>query len=316
MSSVTELLHTKYPLVQAPMNWATDARFVAAVANAGALGVLGPNAGLSEMVHGSAAHKRQLQAQLDQVRTLTDQPIGINVVLEPDPAPHMNSTLEVAFANGLRYFAVVGEPDQAVYRRIKDHGGVILARPLTPTVANAKAAEAYGADILVATGYDEGGILPQHFQGTFTVVPTMADAVSIPVLAAGGINDARGVRAALVLGAQGVYVGTRFLVTAEAPVAPAAKETLLAGSYDQVDLVSHDQRSLMTPGAKQLAARFKETNDGRAIDQIIAQRGGMLPGLRLGQVDDNIISTNTGLDLIKHGGTVAELVEELMEGIK
>ena len=72
----------------------------------------------------------------------------------------------------------------------------------------------------------------------------------------------------------------------------------------------------MTPGAKQLAARFKETNDGRAIDQIIAQRGGMLPGLRLGKVDDNIISTNTGLDLIKHGGTVAELVEELMEGIK
>lgn len=90
MSSVTELLHTKYPLVQAPMNWATDARFVAAVANAG----------LSEMVHGLAAHERQLQAQLDQVRTLTDQPIGINVVLEPDPAPHMNSTLEVAFANG------------------------------------------------------------------------------------------------------------------------------------------------------------------------------------------------------------------------
>lgn len=157
--------------------------------------------------------------------------------------------------------------------------------------------------------------MPQHFQGTFTVVPTMADAVSIPVLAA-GINDARGVKAALVLGAQGVYVGTRFLVTDEAPVAPAAEETLLAGSYDQVDLVSHDQRSLMTPGAKQLAARFKETNDGRAIDQIIAQRGGMLPGLRLGKVDDNIISTNTGLDLIKHGGTVAELVEELMEGIK
>lgn len=122
-----------------------------------------------------------------------------------------------------------------------------------------------------------------------------------------------GVKAALALGAQGVYVGTRFLVTAEAP---AAKAALLAGPYDQVDLVSHDQRSLMTPGAKQLAARFKETNDGRAIDQIIAQRGGMLPGLRLGQVDDNIISTNTGLDLIKHGGTVAELVEELMEGIK
>ena len=125
-----------------------------------------------------------------------------------------------------------------------------------------------------------------------------------------------GVKAALALGAQGVYVGTRFLVTAEAPVDPAAKAALLAGSYGQVDLVSHDQRSLMTPGTKQLAARFKETNDGRAIDQIIAQRGGMLPGLRLGQVDDNIISTNTGLDLIKHGGTVAELVEELMEGIK
>ncbi|MGY0315589.1 nitronate monooxygenase [Limosilactobacillus fermentum] len=166
-------------------------------------------------------------------------------------------------------------------------------------MANAKAAEAYGADILVATGYDEGGILPQHFQGTFTVVPTMADAVSIPVLAAGGINDARGVKAALVLGAQGVsrwYLLLGHLD--EAPVAPAAKETLLAGSYDQVDLVSHDQRSLMTPGAKQLAARFKETNDGRAIDRNNRPTRRDVAGPAPGEVDDNIIPTNTGLDLL------------------
>lgn len=96
--------------------------------------------------------------------------------------------------------------------------------------------------VFVASGTDGGGFLSQNHQGTFTVVPAFVDALDIPVIAAGGINDARGVRAARVLGAQGVYVGARFLLTAESPAAASTKATIARSTPDQVALVSDNQR--------------------------------------------------------------------------
>lgn len=101
-----------------------------------------------------------------------------------------------------------------------------------------KEAERIGADILVATGYDEGGIIPARPIGTFTIVPAMVDAVSIPVLAAGGINDCRGVQAVYALGASGVYIGSRFLMTQEAPMAENVKNALLTAKNEDMLLVA------------------------------------------------------------------------------
>lgn len=311
--TVNDILKTKYPIVQAPMNWLTDAKFVAAVSNAGGLGIFGPNPGQVEMIHGAENHMAQLRNQFRQARQLTDKEFGINILIEDDPAPHMNATLKVAFEENLHYFAVVGEPNQDVYNRIKEHGGIIIARPLTPTVKNAKLAEQFGADIFVATGYDEGGILPEDGLGTFTAVPMIVDAINIPVLAAGGINDNRGVKAAFALGASGVYVGSRFLVADETPTAPATKKAIVNAHFSDMRLISHDQRSLLNKPMQALADDYRVNNDGVKNDTLIAKKGGVLSGMRLGNTDTDIISVNTGVDVIKSQSTVRQIIEDLMK---
>lgn len=311
--TVNDLLKTKYPIVQAPMNWLTDAKFVAAVSNAGGLGIFGPNPGQTEIIHGAENHMTQLRNQIHQARQLTDKEFGINILIEDAPAPHMNATLKVAFEEKLHYFAVVGEPNRDVYRRIKEHDGTIIARPLTPTVENAKLAEKFGADIFVATGYDEGGILPEDGQGTFTVVPMIVDAINIPVLAAGGINDHRSVKAAFALGASGVYVGSRFLVADEAPTAPATKKAIINAHFSDMRLVSHDQRSLLNQPIQALANDYRVNNDGMKNDKLIARKGGVLSGMRLGNIDTDIVSVNTGVDVIRNQSSVRQIIEDLMK---
>ncbi|MDY1545124.1 MULTISPECIES: NAD(P)H-dependent flavin oxidoreductase [Lactiplantibacillus] len=313
INSITSLLKTKYPLVQAPMNWLTDAKLVAAVSNAGGLGVFGPNPSQTKMIHGAESHMNQMRHQIRLAKQLTDHEFGINIVIEDKPAIHMNETLKVAFEENLHYFAVVGDPNQAVYDQIKAHSGIIIARPLTPTIYNAQLAEKLGADVFVATGYDEGGILPQSGQGTFTAIPMIADALNIPVLAAGGINDHRGVNAALALGADGVYVGSRFLVAEEAPTSLAAKQAILRGKYSEMVLISHDQRALINTFTKKLATDYAQHHDGQKNDLSVSNRGGLLPGMRLGKCETDVISVNTGIDLIRSCGSVQQIVKDLMQ---
>ena len=128
--------------------------------------------------------------------------------------------IDIATRHGVNIFAVVGDPNPQLFAAIKQAGGIIVFRQLTPTVAGAKQAAQWGADVLVATGIDEGGWIPDNGIGTFSIVPMLADAVSIPVMAAGGINDIRTVRAAFSLGAQGVYIGTRVIFPSSASRMP------------------------------------------------------------------------------------------------
>ena len=130
-----------------------------------------------------------------RIREVTDKPVGINVVV-PDgenkaALMYARSTVEAAAEGGATAAFCVGGLQPTIFELIKEKGMKLIVRPLTPTVKNAREAQAMGADIFVATGYDAGGFLPSHHTGTFSIVPTIVDAVTIPVLAAGGINDLR-----------------------------------------------------------------------------------------------------------------------------
>lgn len=310
-NSVAQILGVKYPLIQAPMSWITDARLVAAVSNSGGLGVLGPHAGQSPEVRGQDAVLHTVREEIRKTQTLTDKPFGINLLSLSDGVEAVSAaTLDIALEEGVRHFAIVGVPNQDLFQKIKARGGVVIFRPLTPTVANMREAEAFGADLLVATGYDEGGHIPQRALGTFTVVPTMADAVNIPVLAAGGINDRRGVQAAFALGAQGVYIGTRFIATQEALSADSVKQKILASGFDDLLQVSDIQRSIRTPAAERLAAKFADPHNTDDLNAEIAELGGLRPAMLEGK--DGVITVNTGIDIIKTVPTVAELIAELM----
>ncbi|WP_056948610.1 NAD(P)H-dependent flavin oxidoreductase [Secundilactobacillus odoratitofui] len=316
MRSVTEILGTKYPLIQAPMSWVTDARLVAAVSNAGGLGVLGPNAGQIEVTDDPIDTAERMRQELRKARQLTDKPIGLNI-LTPKSGQNVAESvftaalLKMAYEEKVLHFAVVGSAHEELFQDIKAHNGTLIFRPLTPTVAQMQMGERFGADILVATGSDEGGVMPRQDFGTFTVVPAMVDAVSIPVFAAGGINDVRGVRAAYALGAQGVYIGSRFLLTEESPMADIAKQAVLDAQFGDILRVSPTQRSVKTPAAVKYARRYCDNQDPM-LDREISINGGLRPGMLLGDFERGIISVNNGVDMLNTVPSVKQLVDDLM----
>ncbi len=296
------------------MSWLTDARLVAAVSEAGGLGVLGFSAGQKTVAANTAETIERMRTEIRKVRTLTNKSFGLNVLLMTDgPLDDFTTDwLNMAFEEGVRHFVTVGSASGPAFALIKKNNGAIIHRPLTPTVANMREAEALGADILVATGYDEGGHIPTRILGTFTVVPTMVDAVSIPVMATGGINDKRGVKAAFALGAAGVFIGTRFIATQESPAAEIVKNKIVSSGFDDMIPVSLMQRSIRTPSAERLASMLNDKNIELDLDREISKLGGVRPGMLEGNFAEGIISVNTGIDIIKTVPTVIELINELL----
>lgn len=306
---VIKILGTKYPLIQAPMNWLTNAELVAAVSNSGGLGILGPNAGQREAYSPEVTYQK-FREEIQKTKSITDKNFGINILLPINP--FSEALLNAAIDEGVKYFATVGDADSIVFKKIKENNGVIIHRPLNPNSENMREAESLGVDLLVATGHDEGGVIPSQQIGTFSIVPAMVDSVSIPVLAAGGINDKRGVKAAFALGASGVYIGTRFLLTKESPMSNKVKEQILKSKNQDVLLVAKQQRSLNTKIAVMLESKYEDLATSNENMEIIRENGGIRSGMLEGDLENGIISLNTSIEIIKNIPSVKDLIEELM----
>lgn len=306
---VIKILGTKYPLIQAPMNWLTNAELVAAVSNSGGLGILGPNAGQREAYSPEVTYQK-FREEIQKTKSITDKNFGINVLLPINP--FSEALLNAAIDEGVKYFATVGDADSIIFKKIKENNGVIIHRPLNPNSENMREAESLGVDLLVATGYDEGGVIPSQQIGTFSIVPAMVDSVSIPVLAAGGINDKRGVKAAFALGASGVYIGTRFLLTKESPMSNKVKEQILKSKNQDMLLVAKQQRSLNTKIAVMLESKYEDLATSNENMEIIRENGGIRSGMLEGDLENGIISLNTSIEIIKNIPSVKDLIEELM----
>lgn len=306
---VIKILGTKYPLIQAPMNWLTNAELVAAVSNSGGLGILGPNAGQREAYSPEVTYQK-FREEIQKTKSITDKNFGINILLPINP--FSEALLNAAIDEGVKYFATVGDADSIIFKKIKENNGVIIHRPLNPNSENMREAESLGVDLLVATGYDEGGVIPSQQIGTFSIVPAMVDSVSIPVLAAGGINDKRGVKAAFALGASGVYIGTRFLLTKESPMSNKVKEQILKSKNQDMLLVAKQQRSLNTKIAVMLESKYEDLATSNENMEIIRENGGIRSGMLEGDLENGIISLNTSIEIIKNIPSVKDLIEELM----
>ena len=311
---ITQILGIRYPLVQAPMNWINTAEMVAAVSNAGALGVLGPNAGPKTENGRRISTQERVAKVLAQINSLTDRPYGINIISAPDEATRAYALKNIAAAAqaGVKVYAVVGTYEPSIYAAIKQAGGIIMHRELNPTPQSAYIAQQEGADIIVATGRDEGGMLPRGYAGTFTIVPQIVDAVSVPVMAAGGINDIRGVRAAFALGAEGVYVGSRFAVATECATAPSAKQAIIQAKTSDLVSVSDVERSLPTDYALKMHRRYLSGDNSDTLEAEIHHNGGLRPAMLEGNLNNGIISVNTGVDLITESTSCAQIVAQLM----
>jgi NAD(P)H-dependent flavin oxidoreductase YrpB (nitropropane dioxygenase family) len=213
---ITDLLGIRHPVLLAPMGGATDAKLVAAVSHGGGLGMLAA----------STLGPEAIEAEVALIRELTPMPFGVNlllwaqagkveVVLEQQPA-----VLSTAFG------------DPAPFVDLAHEAGALHVH-MVSNVPEAVAAARAGVDVVIAQGQEGGGHI--GLQSTFTLVPQVADAVDVPVVAAGGIGDGRGLAAALALGAEGVLMGTRFLATKEAPIPDGWKRAILdAAGHDTV----------------------------------------------------------------------------------
>ena len=313
MNRVCEILGITKPVVQAPMTWITNPELVAAVSNAGGLGVLGFNAGFETGKATPEETAEEMRKVIHKTKELTDKPFGMNVMTAAiDGAGFSRATIRVCKEEGVMILAAVGTLDAAQVREWKESGFKIIYRDMYPTIASAKAAEAAGVDILVATGCDEGGAMPMESTGTMVKTALIADAVSIPVLAAGGIVNEAMAKASACVGAEGAYAGTRFILSKECRAAQATKDDILAtGADDLIVLTEADgyMRWRSTPHAV-----AKNAVAENAKGNLKPSTGSFYAGMLKGDMEAGINTVSSAASLIKSIDTCAEIVEELARG--
>lgn len=209
-TAITELLGIEYPIIQGGMAWVAEHHLAAAVSNAGGLGLIGA----------ASAPAQWVREQIQAAKKLTNKPFGVNIMLL---SPYADEVAKVIVEEGVKVVTTgAGSPEK--YMSMWKEAGVRVI-PVVASVALAKRMERAGADAVVAEGTESGGHVGELT--TMVLVPQVVDAVSIPVIAAGGIADGRGIAAAFMLGAKGVQMGTHFVVTEEAVVHENYKDRII-----------------------------------------------------------------------------------------
>ncbi|MFA5657811.1 MAG: enoyl-[acyl-carrier-protein] reductase FabK [Oscillospiraceae bacterium] len=266
---ITELLGIKHPIIQGGMAWVAESTLAAAVSNAGGLG----------LIAGGAAPIEYLREQIRNAKKLTDKPFGVNIMLM---SPNAEELAQLVIDEGVPV-VTTGAGNPGKYMEAWKGAGIKVI-PVVPSVALAKRMERAGADAVVAEGTESGGHIGEIT--TMCLVPQVADAVSIPVIAAGGIADGRGIAASFMLGAEGVQVGTRFLVAEECKIHENYK-SLVVSAKDTDSIVTgrftgHPCRGVKTKFAKQLLTFEKEGGSPEEFENLT------LGSLRKAAVDGNI----------------------------
>jgi enoyl-[acyl-carrier protein] reductase II len=217
-----ELLGIEYPIIQGGMVWIANAELAAAVSNAGGLGLISPNAGMNR----NGDQVENLKKQIEIAKGLTSKPFGVNLPILNNP--QIEALVDAVIKAKVKVVATAAGNPALYTSRFKEAGIKVLH--LVAAVRHAQSAERRGVDAVIAEGYEAGGHNGLDELTTLTLVPQVADAVSIPVVAAGGIADARGVVAALALGADGVQMGTRFVATRECAAHQNFKDAVVKAS--------------------------------------------------------------------------------------
>ena len=322
---ICQILNIEKPIVQGPLSWLTDAKLVAAVSNAGGLGVLGPNAGLTAetAVTTPEATAEKMREEIRKTRALTDKPFAVNLIPTPENDVWTPPMVEVIKQENVPAVVYTGYGEGAVipalFAELKQAGIKVLYRDLNPTPENTRLAEQAGADIIVATGFDEGGTLPGKALGTFSIVPLIADSTTLPVMAAGGISDRRTAKAALALGAEGLFAGSLFLSTQESRMHADVKQQLVqANGLDLLLFRTLPDYYRSLPG--KFAQNLVNMDKNGASNEELGKAMGGLRGLRIGMLegnsDEGYISLGTGIGAIHAVQTVAQVVDELMLGVR
>ncbi len=291
-------LGIKYPIFQGGMAWVADANLAAAVSNAGGLGIIA----------GMNANGEQLRAEIRRCREMTDRPFGVNVMLM---SPHVGEVAEVVCEEHIPVLTT-GAGNPGSYMKMWLDAGIKVI-PVVPSVALARLMERHGAFAVIAEGCESGGHIGELT--TMALVPQVADAVSIPVIAAGGIADGRGFAAAVMLGAVGVQMGTAFLVARECTIHENYKNMVLrAKDIDTIVTgrrLGHPVRGLKNPFARDYAAKEYDTTISN--DELEALGGGSLRrAAREGDMTTGSFLCGQIAGMVRQPTTCAEIIQSVM----
>ncbi|SFB18193.1 2-nitropropane dioxygenase precursor [Lentibacillus halodurans] len=257
-TGITNLLHIEYPIVQGGLAYLAYADLAAAVSNAG---------GLGQITAMSLSGPGELRAEIQKVKTMTDKPFGVNFAIGQHGRTfeHM---VQVAIDEGVPVVSVTGGNPKGVLDMVKEHP--IKKLVLTAARRQAEKAEELGADAVMVVGQEGGGHLGRSDTGTFVLTPQVADSVSIPVIASGGIVDGSGMMAAFALGAEGIEMGTRFIATKECVHAHANyKQALLDADENATVVIKHSlgtpARALKNPWTEEILELEKQYGDYESL---------------------------------------------------
>lgn len=294
---VNELLGIKYPIIQGGMAWVAEHNLAAAVSNAGGLGIIGAGGAPAEFV----------REQIRKAKEATEQPFGVNVMLMN---PEADEIAKVIVDEGVRV-VTTGAGNPAKYMEMWKAAGVKVI-PVIASVAMAKMMERGGADAVVAEGMESGG----HIGATTTMalVPQVADSVSIPVIAAGGIADGRGIAAAFMLGAQGVQMGTRFVAAKESIAHDNYKERLIKARDIDSEVTGmstgHPIRVLRNQMSRQYLKLEKEGAGFEELERLTL--GSLRKAVMEGDVVNGSVMAGQIAGLVKKEQTCKEIIDELV----
>jgi enoyl-[acyl-carrier protein] reductase II len=311
-----ELLNIRYPIIQAPMNWVSGAKLAAAVSHAGGLGTLGPNAGAKTIVPDVDLIGERLRGQIKMVRDLTKNPFAVNIAIGVgDERRYSQRCVEVAISEGVPVAVVsVGSPD--VYTKVLRDAGIKVLHAIS-TVTHARKAEGGGVDGVICEGFEAGGHKGFTELTTFVLIRMVAEAVKIPIVAGGGICDARGLLAALALGADGVYVGTRFMATVESDSHQAVKEAVVNAddactvSLPKAMMLVRDLRNQFTQKYTEMKAAGAPWEELKKFINEHSQYHSQV----LGNSQDSEICCGQDAGLIKSVIGAAEVIQGMVNGI-
>ena len=295
---ITELLGIQYPIIQGGMAWVAESHLAAAVSAAGGLGLIG----------GANAPAEVIRDYIKKVKEVTDKPFGVNVMLM---SPHADEVAKVVVEEGVKVVTTgAGNPEK--YMEMWKAAGIKVI-PVVASVALARRMERYGADAIIAEGTESGGHIGEAT--TMTLVPQVADAVSIPVIAAGGIGDGRGIAAAFMLGAEAVQMGTRFLVAKECVVHQNYKDRVLKAKDIDSTVTGRTHGHPVRCLRNQMTREYiKLENEGKSFEELeYLTLGTLRKAVQEGDVNGGTVMAGQIAGMVSKEQTCQEMIEEMME---
>ncbi|MFG6358827.1 MAG: enoyl-[acyl-carrier-protein] reductase FabK [Acetatifactor sp.] len=295
---VTDMLGIEYPIIQGGMAWVAEYHLAAAVSQAGGLGILGAGGAPADFV----------REQIHKVRETTQKPFGVNLMLMN---PEADDIARVIAQEGVKV-VTTGAGNPGKYLAMWKEAGVKVI-PVVASVAMARMMERAGADAVVAEGAESGGHIGSAT--TMTLVPQVADAVHIPVIAAGGIADGRGLAAAFMLGAEAVQMGTRFIVAKESTVHENYKQKVIAAKDIDSEVTGmshgHPVRQLRNQMTREYLKREKEGASFEELEQLTL--GALRKAVVEGDAVNGTLMAGQIAGLVHKEQTCEEMIREIME---